>query len=107
MRRVADIDHEHYHLINQIVNHFLYFTEGLRSEIILPLASAIPPNKLYERMIDLVRSLYHKTNRNFNLMLQDLLQDYEKLNFSEQKRELAGSALEAMMILKVSLSFKE
>lgn len=102
MRKVVDINNDYYCLINQIVNHFLYFTEGLRSEILLPLASAIPPNKLYDRMISLVRNLYHKTRKGFDIKLQELLKEYNELKFSERKRELAGKKLEAVLIFKAS-----
>lgn len=54
MRQIYDLDHDYYLLINQIANCLLFFTEGLRPEIILKMAKVIPASKLFDKIFELI-----------------------------------------------------
>ena len=65
MREIHDLDHKYYLLINQVSNCLLYFTEGLRPEIILKMAKVIPASKLFDRIYELIHNLTLKSNPAF------------------------------------------
>lgn len=87
MRQIYDLDHTYYLLINQIANCFLFFTEGLRPEIILKMAKVIPASKLFDKVFELVENLTLKSNAAFQKRLQDAVNHCCHLHLCDKTRQ--------------------
>lgn len=86
MRQVNDLDHPYYLLINQVANCLLFFTEGLRPEIILKMAKIIPASKLFDKIFELVQNLTLKSNPTFQKKLNDAIHHCSRLHMYDKTR---------------------
>lgn len=97
MRRVSDISHEYYDVIDSVMNLIRSFCEGGNSEILDQISEVIQAEKIYDRMQHLIRLLYHTTKPNFakNKLIKE--QNLKLMGLSELNTVLKGKELKEVV----------
>lgn len=102
MRNVSDIDHDYYNLIDSVMTFLLSFCEGGKAEILENISEIILASQIYERMQTLVRLLFQRTRKMFQVEKEKLIQELRALPFSDMIAYLEQREVEAMAIEEVN-----
>ena len=73
----------------------------------MKLATAITPERLYNRMNQIVKSIYHTTDKRFEETRLQVIEAFKKMTYSERVNELEGCKMEDVATYRVNKKFSE